>query len=74
MGYAVMTFAFENRLWIVRTIIESDEFITACVESGNIGIDREDSKVITSLTVFSLVVDVRTFDLYFTDREVSLEI
>ena len=43
-------------------------------KSGNIRIDSENSEMITSFTIFCLVINFRASDFNLSDREITLEI
>ena len=58
----------------VCSIVYTDKSIAACIESAYILVDIEHSVMISALAVFSFVIYRASFDLNFTDGEVSLEI
>ena len=74
VGHTVEAGAVFNGAWSVRSVIEADEFITACIESADVLIDMEHCVVISAFAVFCLVINAASCNLYLSDGEVSLEI
>ena len=63
-----------NSLWVVETIVKSDEWISVCIVAIDLVIYCVECEMITSVSVLCLVVDCWTNNLYTTCTEVSLEV
>ena len=74
VSYAVITYTGLYRTWSVRSIVNSYEFITACIEAADILVYMEYSKVVSAFTILRFVIYSASFHLNLTDREVPLEV
>ena len=74
VGVAVAGTAFYHGIRSVKTIVKANKRLTIGVETVDGNIDTVVGVVVASLTVFGLVVDDRTFNLYLAGREIALEV
>ena len=63
-----------NNLWIAEAVVHTDESISVCIKAVDLIIYSIESKVITSVSVFCLVIYSRADYLNTSCREVSLEV
>ena len=71
---AVEAYACLHSARSVCSVINADKLITARIEAADILVYMEYRVVVSALAVFSLVVYSASFDFYFADGEISLEI
>ena len=71
---AVIAYACLNCAWSVSTVVNTDKLIAARIKSADILIYMEYCIVVSALAVFCLMIYSAAFDLYFSDREVSLKV
>ena len=69
---SVMKLSFNNSSWLIRSVVCTAEFITACLETINLCIYRVNSVVITAFSVLSLMIYSRIDYFYFANRKVTL--
>ena len=74
MGMTVTGLTLHDCIGIGELIVQAYEGLTVGIEALNGTIHMIESVVVTTLTIFGLVVDRRAFDLYLTRREITLEI
>ena len=71
---AIAWLTLHNSIRIGKLVIESYEGLTISVETLNLRIHMVESIVVATLAIFCLVIDGATFNLYFSCREVTLEV
>ena len=64
----------DNRIRMIRTVVETEELIACGIKSVNVFIDREDCVVVSALAVLRLMEDGGTDNFHFTGGEVALEV
>ena len=66
MGMRVTGLALHDGIGIGKLIVEAYEGLTVGIEALDGGIHMIERIVVTTLTIFGLVINRRTLNLYFT--------
>ena len=74
MSKTVAWLAFHHGFRLGKLVVESDEAFTVGIVALNLGIHGVESVVVAALAIFGLVIEGRSFYLYFARREVALEV
>ena len=74
VGMRVAGLTLHDSLRVGKLVVKTYERLAVGIEALNLRIDMIESVVVATLAILRLVINGRTFNFYFTRREVTLEI